>query len=49
VYQANFVLENVIKNFKEFKDIIEDAQTALNKIKQNEAKKNNSVTPQKKK
>lgn len=49
VYQANFVLENVIKNFKEFKDIIEDAKTALNTIKQNEAKKNNSVTPQKKK
>jgi tetratricopeptide (TPR) repeat protein len=49
IYQANFVLENVIKNFKEFKDIIEDAQTALNTIKQNEAKKNNSATPQKKK
>ena len=49
VYQANFVLENVIKNFKEFKDIIEDAKTALNSIKRNEAKKNNSVTPQKKK
>ena len=49
VYQANFVLENVIKNFKEFKDIIEDAKTALNTIKRNEAKKNNSVTPQKKK
>ena len=49
VYQANFVLENVIKNFKEFKDIIENAQTALNTIKQNEAKKNNSVTPQKNK
>ena len=49
VYQANFVLENVLKNFKEFKDIIEEAQTALNTIKQNEAKKNNSITPQKKK
>jgi len=39
VYQANFVLENVIKNFKEFKDIKENAQNELNTIKQNEAKK----------
>jgi tetratricopeptide (TPR) repeat protein len=48
VYQANFVLENVIKNFKEFKDIIKDAQLALKNIKENEAKTNNSVTPEKK-
>ena len=47
VYQATFVLENVIKNFKQFEDIIEEAQTELNKIKQNEAKTNNSVTPNK--
>jgi tetratricopeptide (TPR) repeat protein len=39
VYQANFVLENVIKNFKEFKDIKENAQNELNTIKENEAKK----------
>ena len=47
VYQATFVLENVIKNFKQFKDIVEDAQKELNKIKDNEAKTNNSVTPNK--
>jgi tetratricopeptide (TPR) repeat protein len=48
VYQATFVLENVIENFKEFGDIIEDAQLELKKIKEKEAKTNNSVTPEKK-
>jgi len=48
VYQATFVLENVIKNFKEFKDIIKEAQQELNRIKENEAKTNNSVNPEKK-
>ncbi|AUC86753.1 hypothetical protein CW731_14540 [Polaribacter sp. ALD11] len=47
VYQATFVLENVIKNFKEFKDIIKDAQLELDNIKETEAKTNNSVTPEK--
>ena len=48
VYQATFVLENIIKNFKEFKDIVKDAQLALKDLKENEAKTNNSVTPEKK-
>ena len=48
LYQATFVLENVIKNFKEFKDIIKEAQLELDAINKNEAKKNNSVTPEKK-
>jgi TolA-binding protein len=47
-YQATFILENVIKNFTQFKDIVEDAQLELDKIKVNEAKTNNSVTPQNK-
>ncbi|MEO9571304.1 MAG: tetratricopeptide repeat protein [Polaribacter sp.] len=45
VYQATFVLENIIKNFKQFKDIIEEAEKELKSIKENEAKTNNSVTP----
>ncbi|MCL7753605.1 tetratricopeptide repeat protein [Polaribacter sp. Z022] len=45
VYQATFVLENIIKNFKQFKDIIEEAEKELKIIKENEAKTNNSVTP----
>ena len=48
IYQATFVLENVIKNFKQFDDIIKDAQLELDAIKENEAKTNNSVTPEKK-
>ena len=45
VYQATFVLENIIKNFKQFKDIVEEAEKELKIIKENEAKTNNSVTP----
>ena len=47
VYQATYILENIIKNFKQFEDIIEDAKGELLKIKQNEAKTNNSVIPEK--
>ncbi|QTD39365.1 tetratricopeptide repeat protein [Polaribacter batillariae] len=49
VYQATFVLENVIKNFKEFDDVIQEASKELNTIKENEAKTNNSVNPEKQK
>jgi tetratricopeptide (TPR) repeat protein len=48
-YQATYVLENIIKNFKEFEDVILEAQTELDKIKTNEAKRNNSVTPKEEK
>ena len=46
-YQATFVLENVIKNFKEFEDLVKDAQLELDTIKKKEAKTNNSVNPEK--
>jgi len=45
-YQATFILENVIKNFTQFEDIVKEAQLELDTIKANEAKTNNSVTPQ---
>ena len=45
-YQATYILENVIKNAENFEDIVQDAQNELKKIKNNEAKTNNSVTPQ---
>lgn len=45
VYQATFVLENIIKNFTEFEEIVEEAQQELTTIKNNESKKNNSVSP----
>jgi len=44
-YQATFILENVIKNFTQFEDIIKEAQLELTTIKENEAKTNNSITP----
>ncbi len=45
-YQATYILENVIEKATEFEDIVTDAKTELKKIKNNEAKTNNSVTPQ---
>ena len=46
VYQATYILENIIKNFTQFEDIISDAQKELERIKNKEAKTNDSVTPQ---
>ena len=34
VYQATFVLENIIKNFKQFEDIVEEAEKELKNIKE---------------
>ena len=47
-YQATFILENVIKNFAQFEDIVKEAQEELDQIKDNEAKTNNSIIPQNK-
>jgi len=47
-YQATFILENIIKNFSQFEDVVEEAKTELKSIKENESKTNNSVTPQNK-
>lgn len=44
-YQATFILENVIKNFTQFEDIVKEAQLELKTIKENEAKTNNSINP----
>tara|TARA_B110000003_G_scaffold200168_2_gene198773 strand:+ start:11848 stop:14883 length:3036 start_codon:yes stop_codon:yes gene_type:complete len=42
-YQATYILENIIKNFTQFDDVINDAKSELKKIKLSEAKTNNSV------
>ncbi|MGV8947361.1 MAG: tetratricopeptide repeat protein [Lutibacter sp.] len=42
-YQATYILESVIKNFSQFSDVIEEATEALNKIKMEQAKTNESV------
>ncbi|NVK52928.1 MAG: tetratricopeptide repeat protein [Flavobacteriaceae bacterium] len=44
-YQAIYILENIIKNFKQFDDVITEAKKELDLIKKNEAKTNESVTP----
>lgn len=45
-YQATYILKSVIKNFKQFKDVVTEAETELNKIKTEEAKTNDSVIPE---
>jgi TolA-binding protein len=42
-YQATYILDNVIKNFKDYPDVVKEAQIELNKIKAMEAKTNASV------
>lgn len=32
-YQATYILEQIIENYKEFQDVVQEAQTQLNKIK----------------
>tara|TARA_B100000787_G_scaffold170137_1_gene164261 strand:+ start:5831 stop:8860 length:3030 start_codon:yes stop_codon:yes gene_type:complete len=43
-YQATYILENIIKNFTQFNDVVNDAKNELKKIKLKEAKTNNSIT-----
>lgn len=42
-YQATYILENVITNFKQYSDVVSEAQTELNKIKAEETKRNSSI------
>jgi TolA-binding protein len=42
-YQATFILEAVIKNFDTFKDVVDEAKTALDGIKAEESKRNSSI------
>ncbi|QKJ62908.1 tetratricopeptide repeat protein [Flavobacterium sp. M31R6] len=43
-YQATYVLDNVIENFTDYSDVVEEAKTELNRIKTEEAKTNSSIT-----
>lgn len=43
-FQATYILESVIKNFTEFPEVIQEAQTELDFIKSEEAKRNSSIT-----
>jgi TolA-binding protein len=44
-FQATYILESVIKNFKQFPEQVAEAEAELTKIKAEEAKRNSSVTP----
>ena len=46
-YQATYILDNIIKNFIQYKDLIEEARNELNVIKNKEAKTNESINSQK--
>ena len=43
-FQATYILESVIKNFKNFTDVVDEAQQELDTIKTEEAKTNSSIT-----
>ena len=45
-YQATYILENIIKNFPQYEDIIEEAKNELLSIKNKEAKTNESINTQ---
>lgn len=42
-FQATYILESVISNFPEFKDVVQEAKTQLSTIKGEEAKTNSSI------
>jgi len=42
-FNATYILENVIKNFQQYPDVVQEAEELLKEIKENEAKKNSSV------
>ncbi|MBJ2174148.1 tetratricopeptide repeat protein [Aureibaculum sp. A20] len=44
-YQATYILESVIKNFSDYKDVTDEAKSELSKIKKKEAETNESVNP----
>jgi len=43
-FQATEILKSVIDNYTEFQDVVTEAQTELDKIKEEEAKRNSSIT-----
>ncbi|TDD96188.1 tetratricopeptide repeat protein [Flavobacterium cellulosilyticum] len=43
-FQATYILENVIKNFTDYPDVVLEAKTELGNIKNEESKTNSSIT-----
>ena len=44
-FQATYILESVIKNFKDYDDVVQEAKAELQRIKTEESKTNESVNP----
>ena len=42
-FQATYILESVIKNFTAYPDVVQEAQTELDRIKAEEGKRNSSI------
>ena len=42
-FQATYILENVIKNFTVYTDVVSDAKITLDNIKTEESKTNSSI------
>ncbi|QYJ67493.1 tetratricopeptide repeat protein [Flavobacterium litorale] len=42
-FQATYILESIVKNFTDYPDVIAEAQTELDAIKAEEAKRNSSI------
>ncbi|WP_282786917.1 tetratricopeptide repeat protein [Flavobacterium croceum] len=42
-YQATYILESVLENFTDFKDVVDEATAELSKIKSEESKTNSSI------
>jgi outer membrane protein assembly factor BamD (BamD/ComL family) len=42
-FQATYILESVIKNFKQYEDVVKEAQSELDKIKSVESQTNSSI------
>ncbi len=40
LYQANYILSSVLENFKDYPEVIQEAQEAMKLIKTNEKKSN---------
>ena len=42
-YQATYILDNVINNFTDYPDVVEEAKKELSTIKMEESKTNSSI------
>lgn len=43
-FQANYILESVLKNFKQYEDVIQEAEAALEAVQTEAAQTNSSIT-----